>query len=42
MGQQGVEADEYHAGSDEDLQPLVQDNTEGHQEEAGGHGPGYC
>lgn len=40
VGQQGVQADEDHAGSDEDLQPLVQGNPKGHQEETGGHGPG--
>lgn len=40
MGQKRVEADEYHTRSDEDLKPLVQGNTEGHQKEAGGHGPG--
>lgn len=40
VGQKRVEADEYHTRSDEDLKPLVQGNTEGHQKEAGGHGPG--
>lgn len=40
VGQQGVQADEDHTGSDQDLQPLVQGNAKRHQEEAGSHGPG--
>lgn len=40
VGQQGVQADKDHAGSDQDLQSLVQGNAKRHQEEAGSHGPG--